>query len=210
MQWATRVSTAQATRDEALAELERARLKYKSEIDGVNTSVANMEAQLRQAQYYLDNTTLMAPEDGRIINLQVRPGMVSGIYRIGGIAALIAEADRYVLATFYQENLKYVRPGQPVEVVARSLSRPDLRRQGRQHLARQRGGPVSAERRNSKIPAAASQRPPRPIRGEDHPGRSRTSRNFPSARKAPRPSTPAVNMAPGLRCARFRSAPTRG
>jgi multidrug resistance efflux pump len=114
--WATRVSSAQATSDEALAELERARLKYKSEIDGVNTTVANMEAQLRQAQYYLDNTTLTAPEDGRIINLQVRPGMVSGIYRVGGIAALIVDADRYVLATFYQQNLKYVRPGQPVEV----------------------------------------------------------------------------------------------
>ena len=108
--------SAEATRDEALAELEVARLKYKSEIDGVNTTVANVEAQLRQAQYYLDNTTLVAPEDGRIINLQVRPGMVSGIYRIGGIAALIAEADRYLLATFYQENLKYVRLGQPVEI----------------------------------------------------------------------------------------------
>ena len=75
-----------------------------------------MEAQLRQAQYYLDNTTLIAPEDGRIINLQVREGMVSGIYRVGGIAALIAEADRYLLATYYQENLKYVRPGQLVEI----------------------------------------------------------------------------------------------
>ncbi len=114
--WATRVSTAQATSEEALAELKRADLKYASEIGGVNTSVANMEAQLRQAQYYLDNTTLTAPEDGRIINLQVRPGMVSGIYRVGGIAALIVEADRYVLATFYQQNLKYVRPGQRVEV----------------------------------------------------------------------------------------------
>ena len=116
VQRATSVASAQATRDGALAELEVARLKYKSEFDGVNTTVANVEAQLRQAQYYLDNTTLVAPEDGRIINLQVRPGMVSGIYRIGGIAALIAEADRYLLATFYQENLKYVRPGQPVEV----------------------------------------------------------------------------------------------
>jgi multidrug resistance efflux pump len=116
VQWATRVSSAEATNGEALAELERSRLKYKSQIEGVNTLVANVEAQLRQAQYYLDNTTLVAPEDGRIINLQVRPGMVSGIYRIGGIAALIAEADRYVLATYYQENLKYVRPGQPVEI----------------------------------------------------------------------------------------------
>jgi len=75
-----------------------------------------MEAQLKQALYYLDNTTLTAPEDGHIINLQVRPGMVSGIYRIGGISALIADADRYVLATYFQENLKYVKPGQPVEV----------------------------------------------------------------------------------------------
>ena len=116
VQRATSVASAQATRDGALAELEVARLKYKSEFDGVNTTVANVEAQLRQAQYYLDNTTLVAPEDGRIINLQVRPGMVSGIYRIGGIAALIAEADRYLLATFYQENLKYVRLGQPVEI----------------------------------------------------------------------------------------------
>ena len=116
VQRATMVSAAQATSDGALAELDVARLKYKSEINGVNTAVASMEAQLRQAQYYLDNTTLVAPEDGRIINLQVRPGVVSGIYRIGGIAALIAEADRYVLATFYQENLKYVRPGQSVEM----------------------------------------------------------------------------------------------
>ena len=115
-QWRVRVNEAQAAREEALAELERASLQYKSQIDGVNTSVANIEAQLQQAQYYLDNTTLRAPEDGRIVNLQVRPGMVSGIYRIGGIAALIAEANRYVLATFYQENLKYVKPGQAVEI----------------------------------------------------------------------------------------------
>jgi multidrug resistance efflux pump len=75
-----------------------------------------MEAQLQLARYYLDNTTLSAPEDGHIINLQVRPGMVAGTYRVGGIAAFIADADRYLLATYFQENLKYVKPGQPVEV----------------------------------------------------------------------------------------------
>jgi len=112
----TRVDSAQAVHDEALAELQRARLKYKSEIDGVNTTVASLEAQLRQARYYLDNTTMTAPEDGRIINLQVRPGMVSGIVRVGAIAAFIADADRYVLATYFQENLKYVQRGQPVEI----------------------------------------------------------------------------------------------
>jgi multidrug resistance efflux pump len=116
VEWQTRLLTAEATDDETLGQLKRARLQYESEINGENTSVANLEAQLRQAQYYLDNTTLAAPEDGRIVNLQVRVGMVSGTRRVGGIAALIAEADRYLLATFYQENLKYVQPGQPVEV----------------------------------------------------------------------------------------------
>jgi multidrug resistance efflux pump len=115
-QWMTRAGTAEAAENEALADLERARFKYKAEIDGVNPTVANIEAQLRQARYYLDNTTLVAPEDGRIINLQVQPGVVAGTRRVGGIAALIVEADRYLLATFFQENLKYVRPGQPVEV----------------------------------------------------------------------------------------------
>jgi multidrug resistance efflux pump len=116
VKWATRVGRAEAAKDEALAELERAHLKYKAEIDGINPTVADIEAQLRLARYYLNNTTLVAPEDGRIINLQVRPGMVSGIVRVGGIAAFLAEANRYVLATFFQENLKYVEPGQPVEV----------------------------------------------------------------------------------------------
>jgi len=112
----TQVNAAEATNNAALAQLERATLQYKSEIDGVNTTVANMDSQLKLARYYLDNTTLTAPEDGYIINLQVRPGMVAGTFRVGGIAALIADADRYLLATYFQENLKYVKSGQSVEV----------------------------------------------------------------------------------------------
>jgi multidrug resistance efflux pump len=209
VQWATRVSTAEATRDEARAELERARLKYKSEIDGVNTSVANMEAQLRLAQYYLDNTTLTAPEDGRIINLQVRPGMVSGIYRIGGIAALIAEADRYLLATFYQENLKYVRPGQPVEVAFDLY--PGQIFAGKVDSI-WRGNGSGQYLPSDEIPKF--QQPPPTSPKISTPQRSsltiRTSRSFRSARKAPPPSTRTVNMVPGPCCAKSRFAPIRG
>ena len=77
--------------------------------------MATVQAELDQARYYLDNTLMSAPEDGYVINLQVRPGMVAGDIRLGAIASFICDADRYLLASFFQENLKYVKPGQVVE-----------------------------------------------------------------------------------------------
>ena len=82
----------------------------------MNTTVAATQAELDQARFYLDNTLMVAPEDGYIINLQVRPGMVAGDIRFGAIASFICDANRFVLANYFQENLKYVKPGQPVEV----------------------------------------------------------------------------------------------
>jgi len=101
---------------ETEAELTRAQLKLAEQIDGVNPKVASLQAQLKQARFYLDNTTMVAPADGRIVNLQVRPGMVSGIVRVGGIAAFIEDAKPYVLATYYQPQIKYVTTGMPAEV----------------------------------------------------------------------------------------------
>jgi multidrug resistance efflux pump len=114
--WAAQVSSNEASIKEAQAEETRARLRYTSDIDGVNTTVAAIQAELDQARYYLDNTLMVAPEDGYIMNMQVRPGMVAGDVRFGAIASFICDADRYLLANYFQENLKYVKPGQPVEI----------------------------------------------------------------------------------------------
>ena len=114
--WAAQVAATEAAIKEAQAEVQRARLRYRSQINGVNTDVAATQAELDQAKYYLDNTLMLAPEDGSIINLQVRPGMVAGDVRFGAIASFICDDDRYVLATYFQENLKYVKPGQTVEI----------------------------------------------------------------------------------------------
>jgi multidrug resistance efflux pump len=115
-QWDAQLKVNEAAVKESSAELDRARLRYQSEINGVNTTVAAVEAELAQARYYLDNTTMIAPENGRIVNLQVRPGMVSGIVRLGAIASFICDDGRYFLASYFQEDLKYVTNGQPVEV----------------------------------------------------------------------------------------------
>jgi len=114
--WTAQVAAYEAGIKEAQAEETRARLRYTSDIGGVNTTVAAIQAELDQARYYLDNTLMVAPEDGTIINLQVRPGMVAGELRIGAIATLIVDADRYLLANYFQENLKFVKSGQEVEI----------------------------------------------------------------------------------------------
>ena len=113
--WTAQVAADRAAILEAQADEQRAQLRYASEIDGVNTTVAALEAELDLARFYLDNTLMVAPEDGYILNLQVRPGMVAGVIRAGAIASFVCDADRYLLANFFQENLKYVKPGQPVE-----------------------------------------------------------------------------------------------
>jgi len=113
--WTAQVAAYQAGIKEAQSEETRARLKYNSNVNGVNTTVAEIQADLEQARFYLDNTLMVAPEDGYIINLQARAGMVSGIVRFGAIATFICDSDRYLLAHFFQENLKYVKPGQMVE-----------------------------------------------------------------------------------------------
>lgn len=113
--WAAQVAADEAAIKEAQAEEQRAILNYTSEINGVNTTVAATQAELDQARFYLENTLMVAPEDGYIINLQARPGMVAGDVRIGAIASFVCDADRYLLANFFQENLKYVKPGQEVE-----------------------------------------------------------------------------------------------
>lgn len=55
------------------------------------------------------------PEDGYIINLQARPCMVAGEVRLGAIVSFVCAAGRYLLTRFFQDNLKYVKPGQAIE-----------------------------------------------------------------------------------------------
>jgi multidrug resistance efflux pump len=135
--WTAQMNADEAAVKEATANAERSRLKYESQWEGVNTTVAGATAQLKESEaaqkqaaatiasvkaqlelvrYYLDNTLMVAPADGYVVNLQVQPGMVAGILRIGGIASFIVDNDRYLLASFNQGTLKYVKPGQPVEV----------------------------------------------------------------------------------------------
>ena len=168
--WGAQVAANNAAIKEAQGEEARARLNYQSEIGGVNTTVASIQAELDQARFYLDNTLMVAPEDGYILNLQVQPGMVAGDIRYGAIASFICDANRYVLAQYFQENLKYVKAGQPVEVALDRYPGQILAWQGGSGLAGQRRRTVAAERHAPELQLRARRDPSGAVRRGDYSG----------------------------------------
>ena len=201
--WSAQVAADNAAIKEAQAEEQRSRLKYQSEIGGVNTTVASTQAELDQARFYLDNTLIVAPEDGYIMNLQVRPGMVAGDVRFGAIASFICDANRYLLANYFQENLKYVKPGQPVEVALDLYPGQIWPGKVVGDLAGERRGTDVAERHVAKLQLRAGRNPAGPVRRGDHAWTIPTSSNSRSApRGAPR-STP-IRGSPFSRVAQDR------
>ncbi len=65
---------AEAALRTAKANERRGRLAFESEIDGVNTTVAEIRAQLAAAELDLDWTTVRAPTDGYVVGLTLLPG----------------------------------------------------------------------------------------------------------------------------------------
>ena len=102
----------------AKAEEERARLAYTSNIDGVNTSVARLRAELADAQYDLDQTVTRAPSAGFVTQLALRPGMyvVPAPLRPVMVFVNTDKGDQELSAAFQQNSLQRVKAGDEAEI----------------------------------------------------------------------------------------------
>ena len=114
------VDTAQRNLDagkQTLAEAEagerRARLAFTSEIGGVNTTVARLAADLRDAEYDLTQTTVTAPTNGYVTQLFLRPGMMAS----ASPAMVFIHADDTIFsAAFPQTVVQRLLPGAAAEI----------------------------------------------------------------------------------------------
>jgi multidrug resistance efflux pump len=102
----------------AKAEEERARLAYTSNVDGVNTSVARLRAELADAQYDLDQTVTRAPSAGFVTQLALRPGMyvVPAPLRPVMVFVNTDKGDQELGAAFQQNSLQRVKAGDEAEI----------------------------------------------------------------------------------------------
>ena len=107
------LDAARQSLNQAEAAEQRARLAYNSEIGGVNTTVARLTADLRDAEYNLDQTTARAPTNGYVTQLFLRPGMMAG----SSPSMIFIHADDQVFAAaFPQTKVQRLRTGEEAEI----------------------------------------------------------------------------------------------
>jgi multidrug resistance efflux pump len=112
------IDVAEASVREAASELERARQELGPQ-GNENPQFREALAAVEQAKLNLVRTTVVAPSDGVITNLQLADGEFVDV----GHAALtfIDTADVWVNANFRENSLEHVETGTPVELVLDTL-----------------------------------------------------------------------------------------
>jgi multidrug resistance efflux pump len=107
---------AEGALQEATAKAEQARVAYESQIGGVHTSVARLRADLRDAEFDLDQTTVRAPSSGFVTQLALRPGMYVIPAPLRPVMVFVHSDDRTLAAGFQQNALQRVRVGDEAEI----------------------------------------------------------------------------------------------
>ena len=100
----------------AAARADQARITHQSQIGGVHTSVARLRAELRDAAYDLELTTVRAPGPGFVTQLALRPGMFLVPAPFRPAMVFVNVEERQLAAGFQQNALLRVRPGDEAEV----------------------------------------------------------------------------------------------
>ena len=86
------------------------------EVASAKAQIAKSEADLVSARYDLEGTTHLAPANGRVTNLALRPGVRATQFATMPVMSFIEEDEPWVLAFYHQNELRYVEPGNEAEI----------------------------------------------------------------------------------------------
>jgi multidrug resistance efflux pump len=78
--------------------------------------ISKSEADLINAKFDLEGTTYVAPANGRVANLALRPGVRATQFATMPVMSFIEEDDPWLLAFFRQNELRYVEAGDEAEI----------------------------------------------------------------------------------------------
>jgi multidrug resistance efflux pump len=90
-----------------------------SEVAQARAVLQQTQAQLEQARWDLSQTVVYAPADGRVVNLQLREGSYAAALPISPVMSFV-ENQQWLIAFFYQNELREVRVGDNAEVALKT------------------------------------------------------------------------------------------
>ncbi|MBU8974570.1 MULTISPECIES: HlyD family secretion protein [unclassified Lysobacter] len=90
-----------------------------SEVAQARAAVEQLKAQIIQARWQLEQTTVYAPADGTVINLQLREGSFAASLPLTPVMSFV-EKEQIVLAMFSQNELANVAPGNEAEIALKT------------------------------------------------------------------------------------------
>jgi RND family efflux transporter MFP subunit len=91
--------------------------RWRAELDGATAAIRSLEAQLRDAQWNLEQTVVRAPHSGYVVNLQLRPGAAARTFAATPAMSFISDEGKEVMASFSQSSIRKIEPGDPAEMV---------------------------------------------------------------------------------------------
>jgi multidrug resistance efflux pump len=107
--------TALAQLNVAKASQQSAKLALDSEIGGVNTSVAQIQAQLDNASWELSQTSVRAPADGYVTVVALSVG--DRALQARSAMSFIVESEIALVGMFSQNGFQTIKEGTPVDIV---------------------------------------------------------------------------------------------
>jgi len=78
--------------------------------------ISKSEADLINAKFDLEGTTYLAPANGRVANLALRPGVRATQFATMPVMSFIEEDEPWLLAFYRQNELRYVEAGDEAEI----------------------------------------------------------------------------------------------
>ena len=93
--------------------------KYDVELRTKN--LAALKAELVEAEFNLESTTVVAPADGHVAQNRVREGVTAGTLRISSMMTYVFKEDPYFIAGFKPNAIQNIKVGAEAEVMFTSI-----------------------------------------------------------------------------------------
>ncbi len=100
----------------AESQLKSSRLAETSRINGIDTTVARLRAELADAEFHLEQTTVRAPTDGTVAQAFLREGMMAVQLPLRPVMVFNHDEPAVFAAAFLQNSSQRLTPGNQVEV----------------------------------------------------------------------------------------------